>query len=43
MIGIVTTFMLSGPWGWTAAGIYFLIDTGVQSYTGRSITQNLFD
>jgi hypothetical protein len=43
VIGLGSTFMLSGPWGWTAAGMYFLIDTGVQSYTGRSITQNLFD
>jgi hypothetical protein len=43
MIGIVTTFVLSGPWGWTAAGMYFLVDTGVQFSTGKSITQNLFD
>jgi hypothetical protein len=43
LIGLGTTFMLSGPWGWAAAGAYFLIDVGVKSYSGKSITENLFD
>jgi len=42
-IGIATTFMLSGPWGWAVGGTYFLTDLAVQKYTGRSITENLFD
>lgn len=37
------TFMLSGPWGWVGAGAYFLIDMGVKSYSGKSITENAFD
>ena len=43
VVGIATTFMLSGPWGWAIGGVYFLTDIAVQSYTGRSITENLFD
>ncbi len=43
VIGITTTLMLSGPWGWAIGGTYFLTDLMVEHYTGRSITQNLFD
>jgi len=43
IIGLGTTFLLSGPWGWVAGGAYFIADLGVKSYTGKSITQNLFD
>lgn len=43
IIGLGTTFFLSGPWGWAAGGAYFLLDVGIKSYTGKSITENLFD
>ncbi|MDD5571976.1 MAG: hypothetical protein PHD97_12570 [Bacteroidales bacterium] len=43
IIGLGTTFMLSGPWGWAAAGAYFVTDLTVKYYTGKSITENLFD
>jgi RHS repeat-associated protein len=43
LIGLGTTFMLTGPWGWAAAGAYFIVDYGVKSYTGRSVTEHLFD
>lgn len=42
-IGIATTFMLSGPGGWGIGGAHFLVDLMVEHYTGRSITQHLFD
>jgi hypothetical protein len=42
-IGLATTFLISGPWGWAAAGAYFLIDVGFKSYSGKSITEHLFD
>lgn len=43
LIGLGTTFMLSGLWGWVVGGAYFLTDMGVKYYTGKSITENLFD
>ena len=43
VIGLGTAFLISGPWGWAAGAAYFLIDAGVKSYTGKSITENFFD
>ena len=43
VIGVATVFVVSGPWGWAAAGVYFVADLTVQYYTGKSITENLFD
>jgi len=43
LIGLSTTFVLSNPWGWAAGGASFLIDVGVKSYSGKSITENLFE
>jgi RHS repeat-associated protein len=43
LIGAGSVFLMSGPWGWTIGGVYFLTDIGVKGYTGRSITENLFD
>ena len=43
LIGVGSIFLLSGPVGWAVGGGYFLLDIGVKSYTGNSITENLFD
>lgn len=43
VVGVTTVFLLSGPWGWAIGGAYFITDIAVQGYTGRSITENLFD
>ncbi len=29
--------------GWIVGGAYFVADVGTQYYTGKSITENLFD
>ncbi|MEM0940472.1 MAG: hypothetical protein AAGI25_11900 [Bacteroidota bacterium] len=43
-IGVATTFLLaSNPITATIVGSYFLLDLGVQLYSGRSITEHLFD
>jgi RHS repeat-associated protein len=43
-IGVGTTFLIaSNPLTATLVGGYFLIDIGVQIYSGRSITEHLFD
>ena len=33
----------SNPAGWIIGGVYFIADVAVQSHTGKSITENLFD
>lgn len=43
LIGIGTTFFVSGPWGWAAAGAYFLTDAIFKAQTGKSITEHIFD
>jgi len=43
LIGLGSLYLLTGPIGWTAGGGYFLLDVGVKSYNGKSITENLFD
>ncbi len=43
LIGIGSLYLLTGPAGWAIGGSYFLLDIGIKSYTGRSITENLFD
>ena len=32
-----------GTYGWVVGTSYFVIDLGVQAYSGKSITQNLLD
>jgi hypothetical protein len=43
IIGIGSLYLLTGPVGWAVGGAYFLLDVGIKSYTGKSITENLFD
>lgn len=43
MIGVGSIYLLTGPFGWIAGAGYFLLDVGIKSYTGKSITENLFD
>ncbi|HEY3404704.1 MAG TPA: RHS repeat-associated core domain-containing protein, partial [Ohtaekwangia sp.] len=44
VIGGVTTFLIaSNPITATIVGGYFLVDLGVQLYSGKSITEHLFD
>uniref|UniRef100_A0A0N4ZEC1 AcidPPc domain-containing protein n=1 Tax=Parastrongyloides trichosuri TaxID=131310 RepID=A0A0N4ZEC1_PARTI len=42
-IGIATTFMMSGPWGWALGAAYYITDAAIQARTGRSITEHLLD
>jgi hypothetical protein len=43
LIGVGSLYLLTGPVGWAVGGGYFLLDVGIKSYTGKSITENLFD
>jgi RHS repeat-associated protein len=43
LIGLGSLYLLTGPVGWTVGGGYFLLDVSIKSYTGKSITENLFD
>jgi hypothetical protein len=43
LIGLSSLYLLTGPVGWAIGGGYFLLDVGIKSYTGKSITENLFD
>lgn len=45
LIGLGSTYGLAlmGPAGWAIGAGYFLLDVGIKSYTGKSITENLFD
>ena len=42
-IGLGMTFMVSGPAGWVAGAVYFVVDAAVQVKTGKSITEHIFD
>lgn len=42
-IGLGMTFMVSGPAGWAAGAIYFVVDAAIQAKTGKSITEHIFD
>lgn len=41
--GALYVIAASNPLGWVVGGIYFIADVAVQSHTGKSITENLFD
>ena len=43
LIGVGSLYLLTGPVGWAVGGGYFFLDVGIKSYTGKSITENLFD
>ncbi|MCU0423507.1 MAG: hypothetical protein MUC81_11915 [Bacteroidia bacterium] len=43
LIGVGSVYLFTGPVGWAIGIVYFLLDLGVKSYTGKSITENLFD
>ena len=42
-VGLGTTFLLTSPAGWAIGTTYFFVDMGVKAYSGKSITENLFD
>ncbi|MNU17110.1 hypothetical protein D3C71_52900 [compost metagenome] len=42
-ITLITTFAMSGPWGWAAATAFYVADAVVQARTGKSITEHVFD
>lgn len=44
VIGGITTFLIaSNPFTAAIVGGYFLVDLGVQLYSGKSITEHMFD
>ena len=42
-IGIVTTFVITSPIGFGVGTLYFVGDIAIKSYTGKSITEHIFD
>ncbi len=45
LIGLASTYGLAllGPAGWAIGAGYFLLDYGINAYSGKSITEILFD
>jgi hypothetical protein len=42
-IGVGSATFLTGPAGWAIGTGYFLLDYGVKKYSGKSITEHIFD
>ena len=43
VFGVLYALAASNPLGWVIGGVYFVADMATQAYTGKSITENLFD
>lgn len=41
--GVLYVIAASNPLGWVVGSLYFVADVTIQNYTGKSITENLFD
>ncbi len=43
VIGVSSAVYLSTPVGWGVTATYLIFDMGIKSYTGKTITEHIFD